>query len=827
MAANVVKMASEGFVERYSERGAQVNVIEKVKVDDIELTPTDKTVNITIPALPAPIAPADADADGQYADANKTREELAEKVNNTLVPEGTASNNKLVNQRILNEAIQTSAAHYKGYYDDWAAVPSTASGYPVAADGTQKPGPNDYIAVGDMSDYPVEEGEDRLTGAWRMIYASAWDEAGKGGWNPGFKYNEEPLTPQQQAALDSGINSTKVAKLDGIAAGAQVNSVETVKVNGSALSPDDHKAVNIIVPTKASDIGAQPAGNYKKTQTAVADPSVPSSGTTASLSFIDTISQDANGVITPTKKNVATSAPGTTNAYKGKVADAYETGTALAGKAGLAANNTFTGSNTFNGSEEHNGAVNFLKVPTLKSNNTDRMAAAFPVYVDTSGSYYLVPHVTVQDDNTATTLVDSYDITSAYVRDLLSRGGIGFPSNWYVRIELNCTNVNLEPVDYIPIWYYDAIAGEYVDGYVNPNIYIEASSGGTWSNWVIYFSSGGGLYPGSLNFQFDLLDAGYNVVGYYYAGFDLTQDDYPTYSPPSADDSNGYHAVCNYSYSYFNDGFSSLVSTFGWMDLSTAGTGYVPTSNTRVASEFGVAAAEARINNTLSSYPKYSDLQSYVPRSLTASTSRTGIVQLSTDYKSGDNDKAVTTGATRSMYESISSIMGLMNYPRLHYKVLHWGTGINGFFIEISNVPLHGVFRLDVNSGSTAASLKFSLKAGPSAPAENGTIWGESICTRIQREGRFSDSGYYLFDDQSRWAVFYLNIAADAPHSDYTMSFGTGTYAASWREYTVVSDYDGANPMTFSHAQGQQAKYIVRLLEVDTDVFYLSRSELH
>ena len=48
----------------------------------------------------------------------------------------------------------------------------------------------------------------------------------------------------------------------------------------------------------------QPAGDYKTVQTAVSDPSVPSSGTTDALEFIDSISQDTNGVITPTKKAV-------------------------------------------------------------------------------------------------------------------------------------------------------------------------------------------------------------------------------------------------------------------------------------------------------------------------------------------------------------------------------------------------------------------------------------------------------------------------------------------------------------------------------------------
>ena len=48
----------------------------------------------------------------------------------------------------------------------------------------------------------------------------------------------------------------------------------------------------------------QAAGDYKTVQTAVSDPTVPSSGTTDALEFIDSISQDTNGVITPTKKAV-------------------------------------------------------------------------------------------------------------------------------------------------------------------------------------------------------------------------------------------------------------------------------------------------------------------------------------------------------------------------------------------------------------------------------------------------------------------------------------------------------------------------------------------
>ena len=53
------------------------------------------------------------------------------------------------------------------------------------------------------------------------------------------------------------------------------------------------------------------ATTYKPLQSAVSDPTVPSSGTTTAVQFIDTISQDANGVITPTKKAIPTVAAST------------------------------------------------------------------------------------------------------------------------------------------------------------------------------------------------------------------------------------------------------------------------------------------------------------------------------------------------------------------------------------------------------------------------------------------------------------------------------------------------------------------------------------
>lgn len=51
-------------------------------------------------------------------------------------------------------------------------------------------------------------------------------------------------------------------KLTGIASGAQVNVIESIKVNGSAVNPDESKAVNITVPTKVSQLSD--AADYLK-----------------------------------------------------------------------------------------------------------------------------------------------------------------------------------------------------------------------------------------------------------------------------------------------------------------------------------------------------------------------------------------------------------------------------------------------------------------------------------------------------------------------------------------------------------------------------------
>lgn len=77
--------------------------------------------------------------------------------------------------------------------------------------------------------------------------------------NPSIIFEQQTLTQEQKDQVLSNIGAMKSFdgvpftssdrnKLDGIDSGAEVNAIETVKVNGSALTPDANRAVDITVP---------------------------------------------------------------------------------------------------------------------------------------------------------------------------------------------------------------------------------------------------------------------------------------------------------------------------------------------------------------------------------------------------------------------------------------------------------------------------------------------------------------------------------------------------------------------------------------------------
>lgn len=185
------------------------------------------------------------------------------------VPATPAADTDAASKKFVNSSIATNTATFRGTYnavtdlgntqsavDDWTDPPSsgvqtTVTGQ-IAAQMTAQsitPENNDYVFIG-VDQTPVgDAGEDWF---WRFKYnGSAWEYE--------YTLNNSSYTQAQWDAINSGIDASDVTKLDGIEAGAQVNIIETVKVNTTALTVTN-KTVDIPAAT-ASAFGVVEIGS--------------------------------------------------------------------------------------------------------------------------------------------------------------------------------------------------------------------------------------------------------------------------------------------------------------------------------------------------------------------------------------------------------------------------------------------------------------------------------------------------------------------------------------------------------------------------------------
>lgn len=128
---------------------------------------------------------------------------------NGKIPAQASTTNQLADKNFVNSAIQTAAANFRGSWENWVAVPTSAGDYPPDYEGDTTPTVNDYMVVQDASDYALET----LEGTWRFKYTGNWETEGKSGWMPEYQVNETPLTPEQLAAINSGITADGVAQI--------------------------------------------------------------------------------------------------------------------------------------------------------------------------------------------------------------------------------------------------------------------------------------------------------------------------------------------------------------------------------------------------------------------------------------------------------------------------------------------------------------------------------------------------------------------------------------------------------------------------------------
>lgn len=181
---------------------------------------TDEVINITVPtqasdvgALPANTTINDLTSTAQQNAINSgitsalvtqigTNQTNINTINSKIPSEAT-STNKLADKAYVDNAVSTNAASFDGSWATYAAIPSTVAGFTVL--GLPEPSNNNYLIV------TADETQDG--GTWRYKYVDDGTAYNKDKWQPEYEIEKTPLTPAQQAALDSGITSTLVTQI--------------------------------------------------------------------------------------------------------------------------------------------------------------------------------------------------------------------------------------------------------------------------------------------------------------------------------------------------------------------------------------------------------------------------------------------------------------------------------------------------------------------------------------------------------------------------------------------------------------------------------------
>lgn len=113
----------------------------------------------------------------------------------SVIPDDTdPDTNQLADKAWVTTQVRTNASHFRGSFNTWSDVPTSASGYLADETTSTTPTVNDYIIVDDASDYDgtMPTGVSTLEGTWRFTYTGVWSTLGKTGWYPA--YQVEPAT---------------------------------------------------------------------------------------------------------------------------------------------------------------------------------------------------------------------------------------------------------------------------------------------------------------------------------------------------------------------------------------------------------------------------------------------------------------------------------------------------------------------------------------------------------------------------------------------------------------------------------------------------------
>lgn len=137
------------------------------------------------------------------------------------IPAQASSSNQLADKDFVNSSVATNTANFVGTFNSLAEL-----------EAVQNPTNNDYGFVISTSGGNTVYNRYKFNGtAWAFEYA----------------LNNSSFTAEQWAAIQSGITSSAVAKLADIPADAEANTIDSISVNGTAVTPDANKNVDLTI----------------------------------------------------------------------------------------------------------------------------------------------------------------------------------------------------------------------------------------------------------------------------------------------------------------------------------------------------------------------------------------------------------------------------------------------------------------------------------------------------------------------------------------------------------------------------------------------------
>lgn len=148
-----------------------------------------------------------------------------------LIPNAASTSNQLADKLFVNSSIATNTAEFKGTYDTLEEL---------------------MTVVANLNDYGFVRNTDSLGN----ITFDRYKYLSNNTWLYEYSLNNSSFTQDQWNAINSGITLTLVEKLNGVAAGAQVNIIEGVQIDGSDL-PITNKKVNIVLSGKVDKVAGK------------------------------------------------------------------------------------------------------------------------------------------------------------------------------------------------------------------------------------------------------------------------------------------------------------------------------------------------------------------------------------------------------------------------------------------------------------------------------------------------------------------------------------------------------------------------------------------